>query len=150
MSGYSKKIPNFLSTVAFGSEEECVIWPFAKANGYGVFTANKQRHQAHRYVCETIYGPAPSAEHHAAHLCGVKDCVNPRHIRWATPRENARDKEAHGTVNRGERNGAAKLTREQVCEIRRLKGVERGIDLAARFGVAKSTISMIHSGVNWM
>ena len=53
-------------------------------------------------------------------------------------------------MTRGEHHWKAKLTRQQVVEIRKLQaeGVEQK-ELARRFGVAQSTISMIVNYWNW-
>lgn len=51
---------------------------------------------------------------------------------------------------RGERNAAAKITTDIVCEIRRLR--ERGLTLSAigaRFGVCKQTVANVVSRNNW-
>jgi hypothetical protein len=55
----------------------------------------------------------------------------------------------HGTHNRGERSGSAKLTEPEVREILALKGVELPTKLAKRFGVTYQTITSIHNGRNW-
>jgi hypothetical protein len=48
-----------------------------------------------RLVCEEAYGLPPTSKHHAAHAtlsgCVGGACVNPDHIRWATPKENQAD-----------------------------------------------------------
>ena len=48
-----------------------------------------------RLICEETYGPPPSSKYHAAHNtpngCLGFICVNPAHIRWATPKENQQD-----------------------------------------------------------
>jgi hypothetical protein len=51
----------------------------------------------------------------------------------------------------GSLNGGAKLTEEQVREIRRLRNVERVrlTTLAAQFGVSEQLVSMIARGVAW-
>lgn len=43
----------------------------------------------------------------------------------------------------------AKLTPEQVQEIRALRGIQRQKDIAARFGVAQSVISDVQRGVSY-
>jgi hypothetical protein len=69
-------------------------------------------------VCVWEHGPRPEGMQ-AAHSCGNgPGCVNRRHLRWATASENEQDKIIHGTSNRGERHGNAKLTEADVRAIR--------------------------------
>ena len=42
------------------------------------------------------------------HLCGNHWCVNPKHLKVGTPKENSDDKYLHGTMPFGERNGMKK------------------------------------------
>lgn len=131
--------------------DECVEWQFSQiTHGYGVFTKNRVRHRVHRFVCEAVNGPPASDKLDAAHSCGNRLCINPRHLRWATRKENCADRLLHGTENVGERNGQAKLTETDVREIRRL--LESGEKLrvvAERFGISVSHVSDIKSRNNW-
>lgn len=43
---------------------------------------------AHRQAYEEARGPIPAGKH-IHHLCGVKTCINPDHLRLSTPEENA-------------------------------------------------------------
>jgi hypothetical protein len=97
--------------------EDCLAWPFWRSDdGYGAVGHRK----AHRIMCELAHGPAPSSRHQVAHSCGKghEGCVNSRHLRWATPKENSADTILHGTQPHGERNGSAKLTAPEVHAIK--------------------------------
>jgi hypothetical protein len=53
-------------------------------------------------------------------------------------------------VNQGTKNRGAKLTDDQVIEIRkRLASGERNMDLALEYGLSKSSIGNIKSGASW-
>ena len=68
-------------------------------------------------------------------------------LRWDTSKNNHADKVKHGTTNRGEQCGTAKLTLEQVRAIRQDDRLQRII--AAEYGVRDNTISRIKSGKRW-
>lgn len=132
--------------------EDCLTWPMSRdRDGYGTFAHEGRAYKAHRWVCEQTHGPAPSQEHHAAHDCGKghEGCVNPKHIFWKTPTENARDRLKHGTTNSDKGRPGRKLTHEQVTEILALKGKLSHVELGHRFGVSDSQIRKIHRGVSW-
>lgn len=129
--------------------DECILIPAAAgSHGYCPVDLGKRNRQlAHRYVCVRVHGDPPSPKHHAAHSCDTKKCINKRHLRWATAKENEFDKVAAGKSARGERNGHAKLTREDVAAIRMATESQRKI--AARYGVHQVTISKIKTGETW-
>jgi len=52
-------------------------------------------------------------------------------------------------VPRGERCGTARLTEQQAIEVIRTKGAVSIADLARKFGVSHSAISLIRRGINW-
>lgn len=131
---------------------ECLPWPFNNStNGRGAVRVNGRMCSAPRVICEIANGPPPSPFHQAAHSCGNGHlgCLNPKHLRWATPLENQQDRLTHGTHNRGSRNCEAKLTEEQVQQIRALAGNLSQRKIARKFGVAKSTVARIHHGTQW-
>lgn len=80
--------------------DDCLTWPFLKSpRGYARMHVNGRDKRVSRLVCEEAYGTPPTPDHHAAHSCGKGHlaCVTKRHLRWATPVENAADKIIHGT-----------------------------------------------------
>lgn len=135
--------------------EECLIWPFHRGkDGYGRMhdpSRGSVLTTASRYILEQAAGPPPSPRHECAHSCGKGNlgCVNPKHLRWATPTENQGERVDHGTSNRGERQGRSKLTRADVLEIRKLINKESQTKIAARFGISQTTVNNIKSGKRW-
>lgn len=145
------KTSKFLSQIAFPySGEDCLNWPFAKTHeGYGKARYDGRSKGAHRIVCEVVHGAPPTHNSEAAHICGNSSCVNPQHIRWASPAQNQADKISHGTNLEADRHPNAKLSNDSVSFIKRSRGIISQADLASRFGVSKSTVAMIHAGHNW-
>jgi hypothetical protein len=132
-------------------EKACLIWPFSKnAKGYATIKVDGKTVTVSRIVCEHVYGPAPTSTHQAAHSCKKnKGCVNKKHLRWATPSENQQDRLLHGTHNRGEHSGKAKLTKRDVMKIRILTGKKSFSEIAKKFDVCAVTIADITYGRTW-
>ena len=66
----------------------CMIWMGAsRGNGYGAFWDGKKDVAAHRFAWERKHGPIPVGLV-VDHLCRVRTCVNPAHLRVVTQREN--------------------------------------------------------------
>lgn len=131
---------------------ECLLWPYARTSaGYGLMRVAGENIAVHRRVCEAVHGPAPSAEHEAAHSCGRghDGCVSPLHLRWATGAENQADRLAHGTASLGTKHPRAKLTEADVRLIRAQAGSMTNTELAAAFGVTKQNITSILKGSTW-
>ncbi|MCL4715505.1 MAG: HNH endonuclease [Hyphomonadaceae bacterium] len=108
----------------------------------------------HVLVALTYLGPRPTPEHEAAHNDGVRTHNAVTNLRWATARENQRDRDRHGTHNKGTRAAAAKLTDEAVREIRRRhvrhsKGPNSASALAREFGVSHFAIHRVVTGKGW-
>jgi hypothetical protein len=142
----------FLETVLTYEGDECLQWPFWRNNyGYGGLRYDGKDQLVSRLVCLQLYGSPPTPEHHAAHSCGNGEngCVNPHHLRWATRSGNEQDKIEHGTSNRGERQGSAILSKDDVISIRQDNSGLSQTELGAIYGVDQSTISNIVTRKRW-
>lgn len=132
--------------------DECLIWPYARNSaGYAHLLLDGRNQLVARLACEEQHGPPPAPDYDTAHRCngGQHGCVARSHVRWATRAENMADKNDHGTVNRGTRNGGAKLSEADVRMIRTLLGTTTQTMIAAQFGVSRRTIRSIRDRVKW-
>ena len=126
--------------------EDCLLWPFSCCTpGYGTFMFEEKTYLAHRWMCQQVYGDPPYKTYHAAHSCGNRRCVNPTHLSWKTQSDNQLDRREHGTHNKTRR----KITEKQAQQIRSLKGIETGIETAAKYGVTESNVRQIQDGKTW-
>jgi hypothetical protein len=104
----------------------------------------------HRLVLEAFVGPCPPGME-CRHFPDP-DPANNRleNLSWSTSKQNAADKLVHGTSQRGERNGFAKLTEPDVHDIRQLATDGCPQRLAARwFEVSQGMIGLIVRRKAW-
>ena len=137
--------------------DECWPWTAAVRNpkeGYGAFWLDG-RHQPANRVALLFSGVDVPKGMVACHRCDNPGCCNPAHLFPGTPKANNDDKVAKSRHAAGDSHGMAKLTQQQVAEIRshRPPGVNRlapGIAgrLAERYGVTKQYISELFKR-NW-
>lgn len=100
----------------------------------------------HSLVLKAFVGPRPDGME-GCHNDGNPQNNHISNLRWDTPKSNQADRIAHGTTNRGERCGNAKLTETQIIAIRSDSRLQ--ILIAADYGVKQAHISRIKSGVRW-
>lgn len=149
-TGYGE-VDAFLEDAVKSKTDDCILWPFGKNNGYGSIREKRYGTKyAHVYVCKRVHGGAPKAGMYACHaplICNNRACINPRHIRWDTPKANRADSVLDGTTNWGERSGSAKLTEHQVRQIRSMD--EPGRIVASLFGISEKYVSDIRARRTW-
>lgn len=102
--------------------------------------------KVHRLVLFAFVGPPPK-KHECCHGDGNPQNNLMGNLRWDTTAANQADRVKHGTSNRGERCGSAKLTEQQVRAIREDTRIQRLI--ALDYGIRANTVSRIKSGARW-
>lgn len=141
----------FLRRVVAAPPIGCVEWPFRQTHGYGRLEFDGRTRGAHQVALELAGHYRSEDQPEARHLCGDKTCVNPRHLAWGSKSENVRDRFRLGEQSlTGERNPRARISEADVHDIRsaRRRG-DRVVEIARRYGVAASTISMLLTGQTW-
>lgn len=140
------------------SPDGCWIWVGASVGleyDYGKFWLDGAYDKAHRASFRIFKGPIPPAMW-VLHRCDVPRCVNPHHLFLGTRQDNVDDMMRKGrgghskNPQRGERSALAKLTPQQVLEIRQRNaaGESQGA-LAKEFSVGQPTIHKIIHKERW-
>lgn len=138
----SPAAPRFWAMVSPEPNTGCWLWTGALTDkGYGTLSVKNTTRHAHRYSYELNCGQIPDGLH-VCHRCDTPCCVNPRHLFLGTHADNMRDMAVKG---RNRKLSQRKLTAAAVLELRAmyLSGGFSQSDLAARFGVDQSAVSLI-------
>ncbi len=157
------------SVPAYMGLGKCFSWTaFVAPNGYGQGQMDGLQSGAHRLAWMIHHQTKIPKKMCILHKCDNRKCVNPDHLILGTQADNIADRDQkdrhnpatgknHGKYTKpesnlkGENHGRAKLTNAQVLEIYQLKASEpiTNLELAARFNIGSSSISLILSGKNW-
>jgi hypothetical protein len=141
--------------------DNCWLWTGATRNfGYGVLHIGGHKgkaERAHRLSWEIHNGPIPNGLY-VCHHCDNPACVNPAHLFLGTNQDNVDDMVQKGRnfVNgeqrsKGERHGMAKLTAEQVLQIREeyVRTKTTFSEIGRRYGLSHQTVRRIIRGEAW-
>ena len=139
----------FSDKVAPPDENGCHLWTaYTQPNGYGQFWYSGRMVKAHRYAAGMVDWPPEIV---TRHLCNVPACVNPEHLTFGSHADNMRDMVEAERQAKGTHSGTAKLTEEQVLEIRR-RYADGGVtyrSLGRDYGVGFKAISKIVRRERW-
>lgn len=133
--------------------DSCWFWQgyTSKQTGYGSLHLSREKVvYAHRYAYELHNGTIPN-NLIVRHTCDTRNCVNPDHLILGTLADNCLDRVRRGRTASGEKNGSAKLNKEQVKKIREeyKPGYITLSEMGRRYGVSHTCIRQIVSGMNW-
>lgn len=138
-------------------ETPCWIWSGSRfGSGYGQIKYQNIFQGAHRASYKHFKGEIPQG-HNVLHHCDIPLCVNPEHLFLGTQRDNIADMIAkrrgafQGNGFRGEGNGNAKLTEDDVITIKRLVvvGELSKSDIARKFQIGEGAVYNIIAGRSW-
>lgn len=126
-------------------------WNFSTQRAsHPFFYFNGKMIPAYRFAWIEVFGPIPDGLC-VRHDCDNGRCVNPLHLELGTQADNMKDCVSRDRQARGERNGHAVLTEDQVIDIRKhhTGRYGDGARLARRFGVSPQTICDIIKLRGW-
>lgn len=128
-------------------KDECWLWNGAKTyRGYGQTKVLGKNFLTHRLSFSIFVGPIIDNKC-VCHTCDVPNCCNPLHLFLGTNKDNQDDSTRKRRRAVGEKVGGAKLTVDQVIQIKKDKRVQRVI--ALEHGVTQSNISRIKLNKMW-
>lgn len=134
----------------------CILWTACKLpKGYGRFGDNYKCVLSHRWIYEQTHGVNLGRLDFVLHSCDTPSCVNVKHLRVGTGKENTADMDARGRrVARGAigvANTKAKLTDEIVLQLRarHARGGVTYQQLADEYGMSDAGMHAAISGKNW-
>lgn len=153
---YNKLSPEERLAAKARWEGGCFVWTGDKdSNGYGrIRHAGRKTYPAHRLAFELFNGAIPKGMV-VRHTCDNRACINLDHLELGTQQQNVQDMFDRQRANRaaGEKHGRAKLTQQQVDEIRRRYIPRHATHGAAAMGrefkIGSPAIFAILTGRNW-
>jgi hypothetical protein len=133
-------------------ENGCLVCISHKPTRYGYFdfSRNGIRQLMHRHIYEEMFGAIPEGLI-VRHKCDNRSCINPEHLELGTYLDNNRDKVERGRQTRGVEHHSAKLTEDDVREIKRLISLGmKNIEIFKKFNLnGPSMVSRIKNGHLW-
>ena len=129
----------------------CWLWQRSvDQGGYGKIGVDGRTMKAHRVSYALFVGDIDEGMM-ILHSCDTPRCINPDHLSQGTHEENMREKVERGRAPRGEQHVAAKLTADDVAEIKRLRATGEWSQsrLARKFGISPTQVWRIAHGYKW-
>lgn len=144
----------FWEKVDVRGDDECWLWKAYKNKaGYGKIQLNKSKNDyAHRVSYKLANGKIEDGLS-VLHSCDNPSCVNPKHLRTGTQKDNVGDsvsrKRHVGFFLYGEKAPNVKLNEKQVQKIKILKDCFLSGTVGVMFGVSRQNINDIWSNRTW-
>jgi hypothetical protein len=115
-------------------------------NGYGKTRSNGKRVMAHRESYKHFVGQIVDGNV-IMHSCDTPSCVNPNHLSQGTHQDNSDDMVAKKRNAVGVRSNVATINDATAINIFNFSGKQS--DIAKKFDVSQSTVSMIKRKLYW-
>ncbi len=127
----------------------CWLWiGGCTGRGYGTMHLTNPRRMVGAHVVSYMLfrGDVPTGLD-VRHTCDVVCCVNPEHLVLGTRKQNMADAKARGRHAHGSRCGQAKITEQDVINIRADKRSQSQI--AKQYGLSQATVSVLINRKTW-
>ena len=146
-------VMNRWGTITHRSHRERILKPH---NGAGRFTVwfhkgiGRHCFAVHILVLEAFVSERPNGLE-GCHNDGNYKNNHAANLRWDTHKGNQQDRIRHGTNNGGEKNGSAKLTRDDVINLRKLYATGKYLmkDLAVKYNMTPTGLRPVIRGLLW-
>lgn len=148
---YESPEDRFWAKVAIAGPDECWPWTGARRRGgYGQFQWREMANRpliASRVAFYLDQGYWPTA---VRHRCDNPPCCNPAHLQAGSHAENMNDAVVRNRVAHGRRLPHARLTEDQVREIRRmsLEGASQA-EIGRVLEIPSRTVGFVVTGRTW-
>lgn len=130
-------------------DTSCWEWQAGIQDGYGKFHMPYGNERAHRVAYELEKGRIPEGEE-VMHSCDNRKCCRPDHLSSGTKQQNMADMMAKSRQAKGTQKWTAKLTEENVLEIRRRHAAgETLVSLSTEFKIGEKNASQLACGDTW-
>lgn len=141
-----EELMKFCKTNEYG----CLEWQrYTNKHGYAHVYFNGKQWSVHRLSYLLNIGAIPKNKW-VLHRCDNRKCINPDHLFLGNNKINTQDRVNKNRSARGEGNGSAKLTIEDVKKIKILfKEGRTGIEITKMFNVSQPTIYEIRRNAIW-
>lgn len=131
------------------NENGCKLWPLTlNDKGYGKISFENKTCEAHRVIYRCFYGEITKGLV-IRHLCNNPACINIKHLKIGSRKDNAQDAVKAGSYRVGEKHHSAKLTEEIVRYIRENEMEVSNSVLARKYPVSRKNIERIKTRKIW-
>jgi hypothetical protein len=144
-----EKLQRFAERIVENPSTGCHEWTgHILPNGYGRYTVGiDDEIDTHRIAWVLANGPIPKGMVVRHTVCRNRACCNAQHLQVGTYKDNMIDRERDGMTARGERQGRAKLTEEQVIAI--IRDPRSSTQVAADYGIHPRYVIDLRNRKSW-